>query len=144
MAMVSALSCGAEICLTPELPYNLDTMGARMKREIDGGRDHILAIVAEGTKMADYLTRWINESIGMEARLTVLGHVQRGGSPTVRDRLMAYKFAVAAVDALEAGESESVVVFKDGDYGMKSIQEVCDSTYRIDPRLLKLSEPLSE
>ncbi|HVJ46403.1 MAG TPA: 6-phosphofructokinase, partial [Luteolibacter sp.] len=98
LALVSALSCGAEICLVPEVPYNLDTIGARLKHEIAQGREYVVAVVAEGVKMADYLTRYINDSIGMEARLTVLGHVQRGGSPTVHDRVMAYKFSVAAVD----------------------------------------------
>ncbi len=144
LAMVSALSCGAEICLTPEVPYNLDSIGLRLQREIDAGRNHILAIAAEGTKMADYLTRWINDSIGMEARLTVLGHVQRGGSPTVRDRLMAYKFAVAAVDSLEAGETNSVMVFNEGHYSTRPIHEVCDSQYQIDPRIIELSTPLAQ
>jgi 6-phosphofructokinase 1 len=98
LALTTALACGAEICLVPEMPYNLDTIGARLKHDIENGRRYVLAVVAEGTKMGDYLTRWINDSIGMEARLTVLGHVQRGGSPSVHDRIMAYKFAVAAVE----------------------------------------------
>jgi 6-phosphofructokinase 1 len=143
LAMVSALSCGAEICLTPEVPYDLDAIGERMRNELKGGRDHILAIAAEGTKMADYLTRWMNDSIGMETRLTVLGHVQRGGPPTVRDRLMAYHFAVAAVDSLLAGEPHAVMTFREGSYGTKSIEEVCDTAYAIDPLLLKLTTPLS-
>ncbi|BCX47344.1 ATP-dependent 6-phosphofructokinase [Haloferula helveola] len=143
LAMVSALACGAEVCLTPELPYNLDSIGGRLKAEIKGGRNYVLAIVAEGTKMGDYLTRWITDSIGMEARLTVLGHVQRGGSPTVRDRLMAYKFAVAAIDALEAGETNSVMTYQDGEYGSLPIQTVCDSKYELDPLLLKLCTNLS-
>lgn len=145
LAMVSALACGAEVCLTPELPYDLDSIGGRLRHDIEkGGRSYILAIVAEGTKMGDYLTRWINDSIGMEARLTVLGHVQRGGSPTVRDRLMAYKSAVGAVDALERGETDSIMVFREGTYGAKSIHEVCDSRYEIDPTVLRLCKPLCE
>ena len=142
LAMMSSLACGAEICLTPELPYNLDSIGARMKDDIKNGRNYILAIVAEGTKMADYLTRWINDSIGMEARLTVLGHVQRGGSPTVRDRLMAYRFSVAAVDALEEGHTNSIMVYKEGSFDRLTVQEVCDSKLEMQALLLKLCKNL--
>lgn len=145
LALVSALACGAEICLVPEVPYNLDTLGARLHQDIrDGTRNHILAIVAEGTKMGDYLTRYINDAIGMETRLTVLGHVQRGGSPTVHDRIMAYKFAVAAVDSLEAGLTNAIMVYRDGSFGTLPINTVCDSKYVIDPAILKLCKPLCE
>jgi 6-phosphofructokinase 1 len=143
LAMVSALSCGAEVCLTPEIPYDLEAIGRRLRRELEGGRDHVLAIVAEGTQMADYLTRWMNDRIGMETRLTVLGHVQRGGSPTVRDRLMAYHFAVAAVDALQAGHPHAVMTFREGTYGMSAIHEVCDTPHSLDPLLIKLATPLA-
>jgi 6-phosphofructokinase 1 len=93
--------------------------------------------------MGDYLTRWINDSIGMEARLTVLGHVQRGGSPTVQDRIMAYKFAVAAVDALDAGQKNSIMVFRDGNYDHLPINAVTDSKYQLDPAIIRLSSPLA-
>ena len=143
LALTSALSCGAEICLVPEMPYDLDTIGARLKHEIANGRRYVLAVVAEGTKMGDYLTRWINDSIGMEARLTVLGHVQRGGSPTVHDRVMAYKFAVAAIDALDAGQTNSIMVYRDGTFGHLPIQAVADQKYKLDAGLLRLAGPLA-
>ena len=143
LAATTALSSGAEICLIPEIEYDLNTIGARIKADIEGGRGYVIAVVAEGTGMAEYITRFINDSIGMEARLTVLGHVQRGGSPTVYDRIMAYKFAVAAVDALDAGQTNSIMVFKDGTYGTLPIDQVADAKYKIDPALLKLAAPLA-
>lgn len=144
LALTAALSCGAEICLVPEVGYDLETIGARLKYQIaNEDRRYILAIVAEGTKMADYLTRWINDSIGMEARLTVLGHVQRGGSPTVYDRIMAHKFAAAAVEALANGQSDSIMVFRDGTYGHLPIHAVADAKYRVDSGLLQLARPLA-
>lgn len=143
LAMVSALACGAELCLTTEIPYDLEKIGAKLKHEIKHeGRNHIIAIVAEGTKMADYTTRYITDAIGMEARLTVLGHVQRGGSPTVHDRIMAYKFAVAAVDSLEAGQTNAIMVYRDGTFGHLPIHTVVDSKYKIDPGLMRLCAPL--
>ncbi len=143
LALTSALACGAEVCLVPEMPYNLDTIAARLKYDLEKGRTYAIAVVAEGTKMADYLTRYINDSVGMEARLTVLGHIQRGGSPTVLDRVMAYKFAVAAVDALEAGQTNSIMVYRDGTYGHLPIQVVADSKYQLDSALLRLASPLA-
>ncbi len=142
LAATTALSCGAEICLIPEIEYNLDTIGARIKADIADGRGYVIAVVAEGTKMAEYVTRFINDSIGMEARLTTLGHVQRGGSPTVHDRIMAYKFAVAAVDALEAGETNSIMIYKDGSYGQLPIDQVADARYKMDTHILELVAPL--
>ncbi|MBK1883514.1 6-phosphofructokinase [Luteolibacter pohnpeiensis] len=143
LALVSALSCGAEVCLVPEVPYDLDKIGIRLRKEIAEGRGYILAITAEGTKMADYLTRWINDTIGMETRLTVLGHVQRGGSPTVLDRIMAYKFAVAAVDALDAGATNAIMVYRDGTYGSLPIDAVAHQQYKLDPALFRLAGPLA-
>lgn len=142
LAATTALSSGAEICLIPEIEYNLDTIGGRIKAEIADGRGYVIAVVAEGTNMAEYITRFIKDSIGMEARLTTLGHVQRGGSPTVHDRIMAYKFAVAAVDALEAGQTNSIMTFSDGTYGHLPIDQVADAKYKMDPAILKLVTPL--
>jgi len=142
LAMVSALSSGAEICLVPELAYDLDKIGGRLKNEIEGGRDYILAVVAEGTKMGDYLCRWIAEALEVDARLTVLGHVQRGGSPTVRDRIMAYQFAVAAVNALHAGEKNVIVSYREGSCGIVPVEKITERPYQIDPNIIDLCKPL--
>lgn len=143
LAMTSALASGAEICLVPEIEYDLDLIGKRLHKDVSDGRDHIIAVVAEGTKMGSYMTRWITDTLNMDARLTVLGHVQRGGSPTVKDRVMAYKFAVAAVDALDEGHTDYICCFKEGSFGYKSIAEVADSKVCIDPKILRLCTPLS-
>lgn len=92
LAMTSALATGAEVCLVPEIEYDLEAIGERLREQRVAGNKYILGIVAEGTGMGD--------ALGMDSRLTVLGHVQRGGSPTVYDRIMAFKFAGAAIDNL--------------------------------------------
>ena len=142
--MTSALSSGAEICIAPEMEYDLDSIGERLREDVAAGRSYIIAIVAEGTNMAEYLTRWIKTNLDMDARLTVLGHVQRGGSPTVRDRIMAYKFAVAAVESLIAGNTNQIMTFKDGSFGSLPIHEVADSKCEIDPTLMKLAAHLGK
>ena len=142
LAMVSALATGAEVCLVPEIEYDLNAVGERLRKEKEEGRKYLIAIVAEGTGMGEYLTRWIREVLNMDARLTVLGHVQRGGSPTVYDRAMAYKFAVAAVDSILEGETNQVMTFEDGRFGRLPIHEVSDARHEVDGKLIELCERL--
>ena len=143
LAMTSALANGADVCLVPEVPYDLDSIAERLRVNKENGQRYVLGIVAEGTGMGETLTRWMGDALGMDARLTVLGHVQRGGSPTVYDRIMAHKFAVAAIDGLIAGDQSQVVVFKDGVFGSKAISEIADTKHVVDADLLKLSADLS-
>lgn len=143
LAMTSALANGAEICLVPEIEYDLDAIAERMRVEKEQGRRYLLGIVAEGTGMAENLTRWMGDALGMDARLTVLGHVQRGGSPTVYDRIMAYRFADAAINSLQAGETNRVITYKDGTFGKVNINEIADTKHQVDTTLVKLCEGLS-
>jgi 6-phosphofructokinase 1 len=142
LAMVSSLAAGAEVCLVPEIEYDLDSIGERLRVDLERGRRYMIAIVAEGTKMGDYLTRWVGDTLKMDARLTVLGHVQRGGSPTVYDRIMAYKFSVAAIDSLRTGGANDIVVFRNGTYGRLPISEVADAKHHVDPEIVRLCEPM--
>lgn len=143
LAMTSALATGAEVCLVPEIPYDLDAVAERLRIDRENGKKYLLGIVAEGTGMGETLTRWMGDALGMDARLTVLGHVQRGGSPTVYDRIMAFKFAVAAVDALQAGEQNRVITFKDGVFGGEAINDIVDTKHCVDPHLVQLCTELS-
>lgn len=143
LAMTSALATGAEVCLVPEIPYDLDSIAERMRKEREKGRNYLLGIVAEGTGMGESLTRWMGDALGMDARLTVLGHVQRGGSPTVYDRIMAFRFAVSAVEALQAGDQNRVIVYQDGLFGSKAINEIADTKHTVDSSLMRLCEGMS-
>lgn len=144
LAMASALACDADVCIAPELPYDLDSIGERLRKERERGKRYFSAVVAEGTGMGDYLTRWLSETLNIDARLTTLGHVQRGGSPTVRDRVMANEFAVAAVDSLLAGHKDHICVYKYGSWGYKTIDEVKNSKAKIGENLLSLCAGLSK
>ncbi|MBT7349824.1 6-phosphofructokinase, partial [candidate division WWE3 bacterium] len=84
-----------------------------------------IAIVAEGiNEDSSEIAQWFQKSIGIEARVTILGHTQRGGNPSVYDRLMAYKFINYAIDALVEGKEESIVCYSQGGFVYKSIEEV--------------------
>jgi len=143
LAMSSALTSGAEICLVPEIQYDLESIANRLEEEIKNGRKSLIAIVAEGVRMGEHLTRWINDRLNMDARLSVLGHIQRGGSPTVYDRMMAFRFAVAAVDALHEGYTNKIITFKAGTISTETIDYVANNKPVIPELLMELCSPLA-
>jgi 6-phosphofructokinase 1 len=89
LALVSAITSGAEICIIPEMPYDLETKKIQILRELKEGRRYAIAIVSEGIKVTEEIVEWFEKETGMETRATVLGHIQRGGNPTVFDRLIS-------------------------------------------------------
>ena len=142
LAMASAVTSGAEICLVPELEYDLDSIGERLRLKYEGKQDFLIAIAAEGCNMSDYLTRWIGDTMKMDSRLTILGHIQRGGSPTVRDRLMASKFAVGAVESLHRGETNNIMVYRSGSFQTLAVHKVADAHCDVDPALVAMCKKL--
>lgn len=104
LAITAAIACGAEFALIPEVPFDLDEICAALRRRYAEGRDNSLIMVAEGVGRAQDIADRIKDRIGFETRIMVLGHYQRGGSPTLFDRLLAARLGVAAVEALVNGE----------------------------------------
>lgn len=123
LALASAIACGAEVCIIPEMGYSLQSLGERLKEELGTGkRRYVLAIVSEGAKASSEVVSWLKEEVGIETRITILGHVQRGGSPSVYDRLMGFRFMQKALDSLSLGKS-GVVVLREGRVEFLSSQE---------------------
>lgn len=143
LAMTTAIACGAEICIVPEFEYDLEKIYARLKPRMSSGPGYLIAVVAEGTRIAPYLTRWIEERLGLDSRLTVLGHLQRGGAPTVRDRLMATRFAVAAVNSLLGGTPNQIMIYRDGVYSSTGLENVAGQKYEISPYIMNIARHLS-
>ncbi len=140
LALVSAITSGAEVCVIPELGYNLDNLKKRLENEIINGRDYILAIVAEGTKATNKIADWLTNDLQMDTRISVLGHIQRGGNPTVYDRLMGYEFVEQGLNALlDKNISNGVVAFREGSFFIESIDYVASHRYKIKDDLLKLA-----
>jgi 6-phosphofructokinase 1 len=137
LALVSHLTSGSELCLIPEREYDLKLYENDFKNQIKNGRRYFMAIVAEGAKQSSAeVCEWFENTIGIESRVTILGHVQRGGNPTIYDRLMAYKFVTNAVDALLSGKDESVVCYTKKGFELKSIDEVTSQAKELDIELL--------
>lgn len=137
LAVVSAIASGAEVCVIPEVDFNIAVEGKILKREVESGRIYVLAVVAEGTKRTNEIAKWLEEEVGLETRISILGHIQRGGNPTVTDRLMAFEFVIRAVDhLLHSSDANKVVVYRQGEYHLIDIDEVVANKYTIDPELL--------
>jgi len=138
LSLVSALTSGAEMCLIPEIPYDLNDYKERFIKEIKEGREYFIAVVSEALKNSDQIVEWFQDEVGIETRLMVLGHIQRGGNPTVHDRLMAFHFVTHAIDGILEGNRSSVVCYNSGGFNHKQIEEVAFKKYQIKEELLKL------
>lgn len=104
LALTSAIACAAEAVLIPEVPYNLEAIGSRLLEAKKRGKTNSIVIVAEGAASAYAIEMKLKSVAGFETRITVLGHLQRGGDPTVFDRLLATRLASSAVRRLNDGE----------------------------------------
>jgi len=141
LALVTHLTSGSELCLIPELPYDLEKYEKEFKEQIKNGRRYFITIASEGIKQdSNEIAQWFEEKIGIESRVSVLGHIQRGGNPTVKDRLMAYQFVTKAINTLLEGTPESVICHDGFGFNFKSIEEVTSKTKELDPELLSYLE----
>ena len=135
IALHSGIAGGADIILIPEIPYNLDSVIAKLEERRDQGKKFSVVTVAEGAKplggditiarmvkgsfepirlggIGEKLARTIEEKTGIESRCTVLGYLQRGGTPTPYDRVLATRYGVAAVEAYMRGDVNTMVALK--------------------------------
>ncbi|MBU2502485.1 MAG: 6-phosphofructokinase [bacterium] len=104
LAAQTAIATGAEEVLLPEIPYDLDEVARRISQGYDRGKQHAIIIVAEGAGKASYVTFEIKERLQRGVRMVVLGHVQRGGSPSGYDRILASRLGYEATEMLFRGE----------------------------------------
>ena len=109
IAVNTGVACGATYVITSEVPYDLDVIAKKMLESRKTGKQHFIIIVSEGVGHSDEIARTLQEKTGIEARTTILGHVQRGGSPTVRDRVVASQMGYYAVNLLSQGIGNRVV-----------------------------------
>jgi len=141
LALISAITCGAEVCVIPELEINLDTLGKKLINQISLGRKYIVTVVAEGTNKTQELVKWLEDDVGIETRATILGHIQRGGNPTVYDRLMAIEFVTYAIEKLLTKNYNEglVVVYQEGKFEFVTIEYVNSDKYAITQNLLDMA-----
>lgn len=143
LAMVAAIACGAEYALIPETSFDIDDICANLRRRFQEGRDNSIIMVAEGIGSAAQIAEQIKDRIGFETRIMVLGHYQRGGSPSTFDRLLAARFGVAAVEALAAGNPGTMLGLNCGRLVLTDLEQVTTAGRRpIDQSLMRLGATL--
>ncbi len=109
LAVMSAMASGAEFAIVPEVPYDIKSIAGKLRKRYEEKRSNSIIIVAEGATSGFQIEKELRDEIGFETRVTVLGHVQRGGSPSVFDRLIASQFGYFAIDFLNKGGSGKMV-----------------------------------
>ena len=114
IALYSGIGGGAESVIIPEKGYDIDELCKTIFEGKRRGKMHNLIILAEGVGKANRLAKQVEEITGVEARATILGHIQRGGSPSAFDRVLASRMGVAAVEALIEGKSGRVIGIREG------------------------------
>ena len=143
IALNTGIACGATAILVPEIPYDLNEVIEKIKEGRKTGKEQFIIVVAEGVGGTEEIAKRINEETGIESRATILGHVQRGGSPTVRDRVVASEMGYYAVELLEKGIGNRVVGMKDGKVYDVDIQEALSMKKPFDERLYNIANEIS-
>lgn len=145
IALWCAIANGSEYVLLPET-YNdgeLDKLIEKVKSKHKIGKKHHIIVNAEGIGDSFEIAKTIERETGIETRATVIGHIQRGGSPTCRDRVYASALGSRAVDLLDQGQTSRVVAYRHGQFTDYSISEAMAMQKTIDPNLDRLIHKLS-
>jgi 6-phosphofructokinase 1 len=162
IAVMSGIAGGADMILIPEVPFDLDQVCDTLKKRHKQKKFSIL-VVAEGAVPTDgklvlagegtdefgnvrlggigqVLGREIEKRLGIETRVTILGHIQRGGSPTAYDRVLATRFGVRAVDAVAEGQFGKMVALRSEAIGLVDIKEAILANKKVDMHLYEIAE----
>ena len=143
IAVNTGVASGALEIITKEMPYDLDKIAKKMLEFKARGKQNFIIVVAENIGHADEIAKLLQEKTGIESRSTILGHVQRGGSPTVRDRVVATEMGYYAVELLEQGIGNRVVGMQGGKIVDFDIQEALAMSKPYDEKLHHIAEDVA-
>ncbi|MCL4560230.1 MAG: 6-phosphofructokinase [Chloroflexi bacterium] len=146
LALMTGIAGGAESIIIPEVPLDPEDVVDHIHKAYEKGKAHAIIVVAEGakynaTKLAAYFDEH-HERIGFDLRVTILGHIQRGGNPSAFDRILASRLGAGAVDQLEKGEAGVLMGLLHGEVSPTSLEEVVNNKKKIDLRLFELANIL--
>ncbi|MFD1171317.1 6-phosphofructokinase [Oceanobacillus picturae] len=143
LALWAGLADGAESILIPEVKDEFDEVIERLKRGHERGKKHSIIVLAEGVGSGFDYGKRIEETSDLETRVTVLGYIQRGGSPTASDRVLASRLGGYAVDLLRKGEAGRMVGIQNNKLVNHDILEILAQPHTIDKDMYQLSKELS-
>ncbi len=144
LALETGVAVGATAIVVPEAPISVDEIAEKINKSLnETQKRHFIVMVAEGIGGVDEMAKAVEEKTGVETRATVLGHVQRGGNPTVRDRVIATKLGYEAVQLLNKGIGNRVVVWKKEGVVDYDIFEALNMKKELDINLLDIANAIS-
>lgn len=144
IALQTGIACGATSILVPEKPVDLDKMVVeKIINTKATGKRHFIVVVAEGVGGTEDIAKYIEAQTGIESRATILGHVQRGGSPTLRDRVVASAMGHHAVELLSSGIGNRVVALQGGNVVDLDITEALNMKRVFDEELYNIAMDVS-
>lgn len=148
LALMAGIAGGAEVIVTPEFEIEPPAIEAELHAAHERGKRYALVVVTDGAKNnAETIERYFKEhgqEIGYELRMTILGHVQRGGSPTAFDRLLATQLGTAAVMLLASGDSGKLVGLVSGKVVYTPLEDVVSNKKVLDEQMCRLSKILAQ
>ncbi|HZV82565.1 MAG TPA: 6-phosphofructokinase [Geobacteraceae bacterium] len=142
LASIAAIASGAEFALVPEREFDLAEICQQLRQRFEEGRDNAIIILAEGVSTGQNIADSIKDAIGFETRVTVLGHYQRGGAPTVFDRLLASRFGKKSVELLVSGNHGVMAGLSCNTILATPIEDVIRGEKRPQDEMLRLAEVL--
>ncbi len=143
IALYSGLAGGAESIIVPEIEMSFDDICKKLLQGKNRGKLHSIIMLAEGVGNAIKLAEDIENKIGMEVRITILGYLQRGGAPTAFDRILASRFGAKAVELLMSGKAGNVVGIKNNKIIDKELCEALSMKKKFDNNIYELARILS-
>ncbi|NJD89931.1 MAG: 6-phosphofructokinase [Geobacter sp.] len=142
LASVAAIASGAEFALVPEREFDLSEICQQLRQRFEEGRDNAIIILAEGVAKGQDIADSIKDAIGFETRVTVLGHYQRGGAPTVFDRLLASRLGKKSVELLVSGNHGMMAGLSCNTILATPLEDVLKGEKRPQDEMLRLAEVL--
>jgi 6-phosphofructokinase 1 len=140
IALYSGVASGGDVILIPEIPYKEDKIAEYLLHRAEENKPYSIVVVAEGVSnplkdrsVAHYLSKRINEITGLETRETVLGYIQRGGTPSPMDRVLATRYGTAAADMIAAKDFGKMVALKNGEIISVPLADVSGKLKLVDP-----------
>lgn len=144
LALQTGIATGATAILVPEVEYNIERdVISRIVNTQKTGKKHFIIVVAEGVGGVEDLAKYVEQRLGIETRATVLGHVQRGGTPTLRDRVVASEMGYRAVQLLDQEVGNRVVAMRDGKIIDLAFDEALSMKRVFDENLYKVALSIS-
>ena len=143
LALQTGIAVGATAVLVPEVEFKIEDVIEKIKATQKTGKKHFIIVVAEGVGGVEEIAKKIEEGTGVESRATVLGHVQRGGNPTIRDRVMSTEMGYAAVKLLNDGIGNRVIGWKNGDIVNYDIYEGLNMKKPFDNEMYEIANTTS-